>query len=892
MRQQLSRWLQYIYFLRFCILTWLFLPVLIFLDATGKTTSITRGIFTMESGWQAYNAAFFVLALNMTVLITARNIVRNGSARFISQAPDLVDSALCSTGPLAMWLVLIVVHLPTILTVGWLYRLARHEEVIKKFPYIGFNLLAGLGFGMIFWLLVSIFYYWTYRSVAARKNPSALIFPESPNGLFSRISELKPPRVRWLYDWMLPLLKLSCSGYADAPGGPLWELHFFSTVSLLGFFLLYVFLYPATAPIPRHMSFYILGVAAVVLLISFLRVIFSAPLTGSLSRNIRILFVLVAFALFLSFFWFNLGPDGPANRLEFAFPALASIMVITTFSLWFLAGLSFFLDRYRVSVVVFTSLLIFLPKLVSSTSGEHYYAVKSLKAPVTAPTPAEVFSMRATAPDEPYIIVTASGGGIHAAAWTAQVMYKLETAFANDPSLARRSSPYTFHDHLLLASGVSGGSVGLMPFLLEYQLPSGAFTSAGLDKRITLPPACSSLEAVAWGLAYYDLYRLLLSPLPTPWPGNEGPDRSWALAEAFNRNLRDINCSTGDTILRLEKDGGNIDGDNVGLNNAADLLRQGKMPAFTFNTTSEETGGRFLLSDYNVPSPPPLPDRRENDFIPSESFLHVYAQDKECGPEKLACIKQAKERCEQNGEDCTKPVDECNNQEKACQKLGFADLPLATAARLSATFPYVSSGTRIPLAYARHAYHFLDGGYFDNDGTASVIEFLKSALDKPDSATHVRKILLIEIRDGADLSPESEDSEFNQATRASDWTIGAQITAPPKGLWNAGHVSIAKRNRRELCLLEQGFPQVEIHHIVFPIYTLKNEQQPLSWKLTPRQLRRINEWVDSGDTSQPVPQLKIKDSIDWIKAILDPQGPGAAALNQLSDREGRCSVFP
>jgi hypothetical protein len=53
------------------------------------------------------------------------------------------------------------------------------------------------------------------------------------------------------------------------------------------------------------------------------------------------------------------GPDGPANRLEFAFPALASIMVIATFSLWFLAGLSFFLDRYRFSVVVFTSLLIF-----------------------------------------------------------------------------------------------------------------------------------------------------------------------------------------------------------------------------------------------------------------------------------------------------------------------------------------------------------------------------------------------------------------------------------------------------------------------------------------------------------------------------------------------------
>ena len=138
-------------------------------------------------------------------------------------------------------------------------------------------------------------------------------------------------------------------------------------------------------------------------------------------------------------------------------------------------------------------------------------------------------------------------------------------------------------------------------------------------------------------------------------------------------------------------------GETITLGQAAQNLSNGTMPAFTLNTTVAETGGRFLLSNYMVPAvtPPPI----NTEFLPAESFLQAYAQDPCCanGPhgEKL-----------------------------------FADLPLSTAARLSATFPVVSSATRIPRQYAKAASHFLDGGYFDNDGTASAIEFLYSVMEK------------------------------------------------------------------------------------------------------------------------------------------------------------------
>ena len=42
------------------------------------------------------------------------------------------------------------------------------------------------------------------------------------------------------------------------------------------------------------------------------------------------------------------------------------------------------------------------------------------------------------------------------------------------------------------------------------------------------------------------------------------------------------------------------------------------------------------------------------------------------------------------------------------------DVPLVTAARMSATFPYVSPIARIDDEPENRSFHFADGGYFDN----------------------------------------------------------------------------------------------------------------------------------------------------------------------------------
>ncbi len=412
-----------------------------------------------------------------------------------------------------------------------------------------FFLPLGVAAALLFWYLVSLFYAWTYKPSAVV--PAALVFPQQLFG--DTAKALHPPRIHWLESPFF-FLKWSCAGYAKSDKGPVWELHFLSALALIGFFLLYLFLYPFTAPVVSSFPLYAGAVITFVIVVAFLYTIWNADTTSSkwaprVKLTFQVIPVLLLGSYVLGVVLNAKNVNGP-NLLEMAFPTLASILVIATFILWLLSGLGFFFDRYRIPVLIIFLLALFLelslPKQFGCSKGEHYYSAEPLRTPTFPPSPAEVLQLRDRNLNEPDIIVTASGGGIHAAAWTAQVMSRLEASFANDQLLHSKS--YTFHDHIILASGVSGGSVGLMPYLLEYAARDEAgfkdFNNSQFHARITNPVACSDLEAIAWGLEYYDLYRLLFDFVPRLSPG-EALDRSWALSTAFRRNVHDPHCFGG-----------------------------------------------------------------------------------------------------------------------------------------------------------------------------------------------------------------------------------------------------------------------------------------------------------------------------------------------------------
>jgi hypothetical protein len=73
-------------------------------------------------------------------------------------------------------------------------------------------------------------------------------------------------------------------------------------------------------------------------------------------------------------------------------------------------------------------------------------------------------------------------------------------------------------------------------------------------------------------------------------------------------------------------------------------------------------------------------------------------------------------------------------------------LRLATAARMSASFPYVSPAVTLPTVPRRRV---VDAGYYDNDGVSLAASWLFSGANRDWIRKHASKVVLIQIRDGA-----------------------------------------------------------------------------------------------------------------------------------------------
>lgn len=160
------------------------------------------------------------------------------------------------------------------------------------------------------------------------------------------------------------------------------------------------------------------------------------------------------------------------------------------------------------------------------------------------------------------------------------------------------------------------------------------------------------------------------------------------------------------------------------------------------------------------------------------------------------------------------------------------DLSPVTAARVSATFPFVTPVSRPEHVEASQSYHMADGGYYDNYGIVSVTEFLRQAI--PHSS--IKHILLIQIDDG--LPSES----VRGATQRGQFF---QIVAPIKTLLNVRDTSQRARNDLDVKLLtsyvEARGATLCVARFTFPTAA------PLSWHLTREQLSDIdNGWKNSG----------------------------------------------
>lgn len=374
---------------------------------------------------------------------------------------------------------------------------------------------------------------------------------------------------------------------------------------------------------------------------------------------------------------------------------------------------------------------------------------------------------------ENLVIVASAGGGILAAGWTALALEKL---IGDRPELV---------DEIRLLSTVSGGSVGAA-FYVHGLLEHGNLGAATQTDRYAVLHGVydratqSTLTSAAYGFAFLDFWRFLLGgwlPVLEHW------DRGVLLEDAWGRA-----AGAPDLTLTDLRPG----------------IAEGTLPAVVLNATIMETGRRLMLTPIDFAGPPAglaVEDQRARSL--SEQLLSAPAK----------------------GE--------------------VADPGLWTAARLSATFPYVSpaaraewaDGTTPAEASPASRLHLIDGGYFDNFGVASSLDWLDPVLDarlaKRDGLPFC-KVLVVQLNPFVASDPD--------ATRPATGAI-ASLLGPVIGLTAIQNGTAISRNRidlqRFLTAWRARFADAGIG-VDLETVTFRpppgDRAQPLSWHLTDDQI--------------------------------------------------------
>jgi hypothetical protein len=163
----------------------------------------------------------------------------------------------------------------------------------------------------------------------------------------------------------------------------------------------------------------------------------------------------------------------------------------------------------------------------------------------------------------------------------------------------------------------------------------------------------------------------------------------------------------------------------------------------------------------------------------------------------------------------------------------YHQLHLATAARMSATFPYVSPAAELPLDPRRH---IIDAGYFDTYGPATAVAWIVKNRDAIKAQTS--GVALIQIRD---FDVEENAHNVNVPSKAPGVALFGEILAPLFGAINVIFTGEVYRNEQSIAHVTALFDPGFVRSFIFEN---RGETQPLSWALTGDQRATIHERFD------------------------------------------------
>jgi hypothetical protein len=789
------RFLPYVYLLRTSMLSALALAGLPFLACFTGARSLLENLFDL-SGQGVFWASLAAFLLAWTTMTTARLCLLYGPRRF------KVTPFAGKTFGWGYFILNGLIATPMALTI---IIMSRNVPVIEATLLALTGLVAAL-----------ILLYVAACLQMALTPPPPVGAAELQNGSDKRVDLVLPstfpgqPQLRGAYAADLPTLTRRVTdrllrippqlglGYIDYQQGQVLPGHLLAFSLMAVMSIVYIWM---GIPGYRHISESIL--------VRFLPYLFSLLLllaVLALGRRLPRWLTAGMVGLFLI---------GLFNHGRIEIPALSYLLWLFLILSWAVSGVSFFFDRYRTPVII--PLALWLTLTAQFPWSDHYYHLISMGTPPAQATAAAATDRMSTrsgsrAENEPAPKATPPADNQPLTpTQVLQAVQKKEAMSEDTPLILvavsgggiqaaawaarvltglEEENPGKFGRHTRLISSVSGGSVGAMYFANAYQ------GDGGLDpmalRGVVEQAMHSSINAVGWGIVYPDFIRLVCPPC-VPLLGDV--DRGQALETAWLK-------AAGNAAPTLE---------HATLSKWKEDVSQGRRPAVIFNTTITDTGERLLLAT----------------SAPTRS----------------------------RGNKGENPLDDEGTEQIRQGSRSFSDLypnydlSVATAARLSASFPYASPAARADLSGPQ--FHVVDGGYYDNFGISSLVQWLQEALAGSEGGV-IRRVLILQIR-AFPIDNETMTPQKQPATRRG-WFY--QAFAPVSTLLNVRTAGQSARNEVELDLLEQALKNRDIavetaefefrSPMAYPGCKSfdKNYAPPLSWHLTQKQKTEIyQEWT-------------------------------------------------
>jgi hypothetical protein len=461
----------------------------------------------------------------------------------------------------------------------------------------------------------------------------------------------------------------------------------------------------------------------------------------------------------------------------------------------------------------------------------------------------------------PVVVVGAQGGGIRAAVWTALVMECLfgpgPVAGSGDLCAEGDGQPdpqrlaAAVHDPLpvFLASGASGGSVGL------------AAWSARRADLVQDGPASTTPRTVESALdrdfVAPDVARLILGDLPHALLAWDLPDRAELLERAWEGAWYDNRAPGPSRPAR---------GLTRGLRQTWDLTHANGVwatPVLALNGISVEDDCRFLASAVDFTLPRQLPE--------DPTGVATAVQSTDDRPDDAAC------RGVPSG--TGRAVDILPSTNELIDYLcPTEDVPLSTAAHISARFPYVSPTGRVQrrgcpntpgLVLAPAISYDADGGLFDNSGSGTAVDTWRALAPLAAATERATGTCLVPIFVQVDNStgratisthPDPRPSELTAPVSATLGQVSSRETYARSGAAAAFGRLVSADGRR---VTVSGPTDGDPLWFRIMLFGQPGPEPPLGWTLAPETVNLMRSQL------RAVPN---QEQIGALRHVLEPGG--------------------